>query len=301
MMDLSIIISACNEMPHLLYTVQSIMEELDGYCKYEIIIVDNLSTDGIEKFFKVNLEKSITYVKYDAKKSHWNAKNKGIELAKGRNVFFIDAHCIMGRDALRKQIEFLDNFNGKIGGVHCYHHPMIMKFRKFEHYPRLKFFFRFRRGQEGEKFKKPYEVAHMSTCGMMCPKSVLDELGGWNKNFGTRWGGEAYMNLKHAICGYPHYIHPDTHYYHCKHNYGYTFDVKEGYRNLMIAAYCIGGDEWLNYTIEEFVKHKKVKSRPCFYDKLANQVKSACVEDRKFISEKQIMPLSDFYKKWGLL
>lgn len=299
-MDCSVIISACNERPHILYTVQSLIEELRGYCKYEIIVVDNRSTDRTEEFFKQNKEKGIKYIKYDDKKSHWNAKNAGINVATGKNLFFIDAHCIIGRDSLRKQIEFLDNFEGRIGGVHCYHHPMLMKYRTFEHYPKLKYIFRFRRAQVGEKFKKPYEVAHMTTCGMMCPKSVFDELGGWNKHFGTRWGGEAYLNLKHATCGYPHYIHPDTHYYHYKHSYGYTFNVKDGYHNQMITPYTIGGEEQLKYFVDNLCKQKKVKSRPCFYDRAAESVKSNCKEDRDFIASKQVMTLADFYKKWGI-
>ena len=299
-MDCSVIITACNERPHILYTIQSITEELDGYCKYEIIIVDNRSTDGTEEFFKKNQTKNIKYVKYEDTKSHWLAKNRGIKEATGRNLFFIDAHCIIGRDSLRKQIEFLDNFEGKIGGVHCYHHPMLMKYRLFEHYPRKKFIFRFRRAQQGKKFEVPYEVAHMTTCGMMCPKKVFDELGGWNENFGTRWGGEAYMNLKHATCGYPHYIHPDTHYFHYKHSYGYTFDKKEGYKNIMIAAYCIGGDKWLNYILNEFISKKNIKKRPCAYDRMVETVKKLCKEDREFIESKQVMSLSEFYTKWGV-
>ena len=298
-MDCSIVITACNERPHILYTIQSIMEELDGYCKYEIIVIDNRSTDGLEEFFSQNKTKSVKYVKYDDTKSHWVAKNKGIELATGRNIFFIDAHCIIGRDSLRKQIEFLDNFKGKVGGVHCYHHPMIMKYRKWEHFPKRKFIFRFMRAQVGEQFKKPYAVAHMSTCGMMCPKSVFDELGGWNDYFGTRWGGEAYMNLKHGTCGYPHYIHPDTHYYHYKHSYGYSFDAKQdGYRNMMIPAYTIGGEAYLDDFVNRICKQKGVKTRPSHYDKLAENVRDKCKKDRDLIASKQIMTLEEFYDKW---
>ena len=108
------------------------------------------------------------------------------------------------------------------------------------------------------------------------------------------------MNLKHATCGYPHYIHPDTHYYHYKHSYGYTFDIKEGYRNLMIPAYTIGGEKGLNSFIEGICAQKKVKKRPSYYDIMGEQVRETCKKDRNFIASKQIMTLDDFYKKWGL-
>ena len=83
-MDCSVIISACNERPHLLYTIQSLLEELRDYCKFEIIVVDNLSNDGTEEFFKENKEKGVKYIKYGKKKSHWNAKNEGIKIEIGR-------------------------------------------------------------------------------------------------------------------------------------------------------------------------------------------------------------------------
>jgi len=307
-MDCSVILTVCNEIPHIFYTIQSIINELDGYCKYEIIVVDNLSTDKhvfeknkdtLEEVLK-SRSKFIKYVKYDDKQSHWVAKTKGIEMATGRNIFFIDAHCLVGHGSLKKQIEFLDNFKGKIGGVHCYHNLLMSNNRKFEHDCRtIKFLYRFRRAQVGEEFKKPYEVAHMTTCGMMCQKKVLDELGGWNEEFGTRWGGEAYMNLKHGVCGYPHYIHPETNYYHLKHEHGYTFGVG-GYRNVMNAVYSVGGEKWLKYYSDLLIKVKGKKYYRWKLDVAVDSIRSACKEDMEFIKSKQVMSLDEFYKKWGM-
>lgn len=313
-MDCSVVLSVCNEIPHVFYTIQSLMNELDGYCKYEIIVIDNLSTDTFTIGKKsYTLEEALTdknadetrnikYVKYSDKRSHWNAKNKGIELATGRNVFFLDAHCIIGRDSLRKQIEFLDSFDGKIGGVHCYHRTMMGNRKIFEHDCRkVKFLYRFRRAQTEGNFKQPYEVAHMSTCGMMVQKKVLNELGGWNKELGTRWGGEYYFNLKHGVCGYPHYILPETHYNHHKHEYGYGFSGLGGYRSIMIGAYSVGGEEWLDYFLTRLLTKKGITQHPNKYDDMAAEVRSSCKEDREFIASKQIMTLTEFYKKWGML
>jgi len=309
------VLSVCNEIPHVFYTIASLREELPDHCDYEIIVVNNSSTDTFKvgkdentleecltNFGMVKHMEEIKHIRYDGKLSHWCAKNKGIEEAKGRNIFFLDAHCIVGKNSLKNQIEFLDNFKGKIGGVHCYHHPMLMSFKTFDHDCRkIRWLYRFRRVVNKDIPKKPYEVAHMSTCGMMCPKSIFDELGGWNKNFGTRWGGEAYMNLKHGTCGYPHYVHPKSNYYHLKHGYGYSFDGESGRKNPMIAAYTIGGDEWLDTITKGICDKKGITDKPNAYTRMADWVRGSCKEDREFIASKQIMTLSEFYKSKGMV
>jgi glycosyltransferase involved in cell wall biosynthesis len=298
-MDCSTVISVCNEVPHIYYTIQSIIEGLDETYEQEIIVVDNLSTDGLEQHFRENPVNNVRYVKYSDKRSHWNAKNVGIKEAKSRNIFFIDGHCIIGRNSLKNLIDFSDNFNGNLGGVHCLHHYIGDNSREFEHRCRsAKFIYGFRRSQG---FKEPYQVAHMSTCGMMVRKKTFDELGGWNKMLGVRWGGESYINLKHGTCGYPHYIHPKAHYYHYKHKYAYGFDGRNGYTNLMIPAYTVGGDEWLKFQTDHIIEKKGEVQRPCIYDRMADEVRNVCKEDRDFIASKQIMTLTEYYKKWGIV
>jgi len=215
-MDCSAIITCCNEYPKVLFTVQSIIEELRDFGNFEVIVVDNKSTDRTKEYFKNNRHPNIKFFEYDKKYSHWQAKNLGVEKAKGKYLFFLDAHCIVGRGSLIKMKVFLENMedNGmKIGGVHMLHSPILME-KKFQHASQPKFIYRFRVAEVGKD--KPYEVFGMSTCGMMSPKKVFNKLGGWNKELGQKWGGEAYINLKQATCGYPQFIHPEARYFHYK-------------------------------------------------------------------------------------
>ena len=139
-MECSVIIPFCNEGQNVVFTIQSVIEELDGFCKYEIIAIDNQSDwyidcsvknehmplmNGNERPYKIRsraffegppgskragnkigthfFRKGIVkYIQYDEKQGHWNAKNKGIEVSTGKFVLFLDAHCIMNRDGIRK-------------------------------------------------------------------------------------------------------------------------------------------------------------------------------------------------------
>jgi glycosyltransferase involved in cell wall biosynthesis len=294
-MDCSAIISASNEWPKVAFTVQSIMCELDDYCDYEIIVVDNLSTDQTERHFTNIREPKIKYIQYKDKQSHWCAKNAGIKAAKGKNLFFIDAHCIIGRDALRNQIEFLENFKGNIGGVHCLHNTITMR-KPYEYELKTgKFSYRFMTSQTLWNHKiDPYEVGVMTTCGMMCKADIFKELGGWNPEFGVRVGGEAYMNFKHSTCGYPHYIHPKSQYFHMKTDYKYPRRYNDVIRNYFIAAYTTGGLEWLDSTSAQY-EHKiaKGKRQAIYQDVIAK-----CTPDMEFIKSKQKMSLTDYFKRW---
>ena len=131
-MECSVIIPFCNEGSNVVFTIQSIIEELDGFCRYEVIVIDNQSDwfiecsvknehmplmEGQERPYTMRsraffmgppgsknegatigtmyFRKGIVkYVQYDDKQGHWNAKNKGIEVSTGKYLFFLDAASV---------------------------------------------------------------------------------------------------------------------------------------------------------------------------------------------------------------
>lgn len=296
-MDCSAVVAACNEYPKSLFTVQSIVEELSNNFTFEVIVVDNLSTDSGPEFFKSNRHPNVRYFEYKDSRSHWQAKNLGIEKSRGRNLFFIDAHCLMGKDSLGRMITFLDENQGQVGGVHMLHRTMLMQ-KSFEHRAKRKFIFDWRTAQKDKTV--PYEVFCMSTCGMMTPKKVFDELGGWNKNLDGNWGGESYINFKHGTCGFPHFIDPATHYVHYRQAHKYKFSYYEGHRNQMIAAYVNGGDEWLERYLSNFCSDKHRKKAPGILKRHAEEVAVSCKDDREFVASRQKETLSAYFERWRI-
>jgi len=351
--ELSVVIPFCNEMAQVALTIQSMVEELEGFCDYEIIAVDNRSDDSLlctagqravpvhgKNFFLEGHEKfecyakprsypmeqrnffrrpdsgkilgtylfrqgKIKYVIYDDKLSHWNAKNCGIANSTGKYLFFLDAHCIMKRDSVRKMVEFLRNPpEEKIGGVHAYINYMLDS-NCLEYRPQEKFFgYQFCshqrdievvNGKRVAKFKTtPYKVCVMSTCGMMCPRTTIEELGAWNPELGIYGGGESYINWKQSTCGYPHWIHPDAWCWHFADKRGYSWNHTDYVRNSFIAAYCVGDEKWLNQQVELRSK----KDRPAIVEQIAEDVRMTCAADRQFIASKQTQTFDEYIEYW---
>ena len=339
--ECSVIIPFCNEGSNVVFTIQSVIEELEGFCGYEILAIDNMSDWYIQctvenermplmegrprtypmrsrAFFQgppgskrdgsfINTaffrQKKVRYIQYDEKQGHWNAKNKGIEESTGKFLFFLDAHCIMKRDSLRHMIDFLrDPPEEKIGGVHAYINYMLDS-RSLEYDPQKNKFFgyRFCTHQSEEYFEdgvrklrfptKPYKVCVMSTCGMMCPRTVIDELGGWHPEFGIYCGGEGYMNFKQSTCGYHHWIHPKAWCWHWAEKRGYIWNHSDFVRNEQISAYVCGGDTALVAVVEGRKSTEAVKS-------LAREVREKCADERAFIKSRQVETLEDYFDRW---
>lgn len=312
--DLSVIIPFCNEMPQVAFTAQALVEELHGFCDYEIVLVDNLSDDEVEcstkdrkwpvrsrKFFKsekgqINtwLFRSghIKYLVFDDKKGHWNAKNYGIKNSTGRNVFFLDAHCIMKRDSLRKMHTWLDAQTEKVGGVHAYINYMLDSHSLEYRVQRKTFGYQFCSKQKNRK--SPYKVCVMSTCAMLTPRYALDDLGAWSPELGIYGGGESYINWKQSTCGYHHWIHPEAECWHYAEKRGYSWNHSDFVRNSFIAAYVVGGDAYL----DEQVQQRLHKDNPVVINRLAEDVRAKCKAERDFIASKQVETFDQYIARW---
>lgn len=333
--ELSVVVPFCNEGQNVVFTAQALVGELDGFCKYEILLIDNQSDwyidcsvknqhmplmNGKERpypirsraffqappgskhegsiigtmFFRKGI---IRYLQYDVKQGHWNAKNHGIAHSKGKYLFFLDAHCLMERDSLRQMIEFLRHPpEEKIGGVHAYINYMLDS-RCLEYRPqRDKFFgYQFCTHQVDPVTKqfptRPYKVCVMSTCGMMCPRTVIEELGGWHPEFGIYCGGEGYMNFKQSTCGYHHWIHPAAKCWHWAEKRGYQYWHSDFVRNEMIAAYVCGGEEALQFCIDGRGSSAAILA-------LAADVREKCNGEREFIAARQTETLEAYFARW---
>jgi len=82
----SVVIPAYNEETYLLSCLESI-ERQDYAAQYEVIVVDNASTDNTAKIAQDWGAKVV----YESKRSPACARQKGAEVAKGRIIAFIDA------------------------------------------------------------------------------------------------------------------------------------------------------------------------------------------------------------------
>ncbi len=83
---ISIIIPACNEEKYLAETINAIKEQ--EYKEYEIIVVCDGCTDATEKIAR-KFTKKVVLLKQRGGPAH--AKNKGVDVAEGKDLVFLDA------------------------------------------------------------------------------------------------------------------------------------------------------------------------------------------------------------------
>ncbi len=292
MKKISVIIPYCNEYPQVCFTVQNVINELEGI-DGEVIAVANNSTDqGQAKlrgspFTRKGILKNI---EYNEKLGHWNAKNAGIDVAEGKRLLFLDAHCILKKNSILDMMK-----TSCLGSLHMQISYMLDPKRLV--YSARKDEMHYTFAGAPPNIKEPYNVPVMSTCGMMIEKKVIDRIGKWNPELGIYGGGENYMMYKIGTCGYPIQIHPTALLYHYAEKRGYSWNYDDYVRNQFIAAYCVGDEEWLDKLLD--VRKAKKNSNKVRLNEIANDVREKCKADREHIKSVQKCSLGEYFSQFN--
>lgn len=113
MMDVSIIIVNYNTLSMTQECVNSVFEKTSGV-NFEIILVDNASTDGSKEHFEK--DSRIKYIYSKENLGFGRANNLGVEYASGDYVFFLNPDTILINNAVYILSEYLSG-NKKVGAV----------------------------------------------------------------------------------------------------------------------------------------------------------------------------------------
>jgi glycosyltransferase involved in cell wall biosynthesis len=115
----SVIIPVYNGDRYLKEAIESILAQ--DYQPIEIIIVDDGSTDNTANIAK-NFGDKISYY-YQENAGHGQAKNRGLELAKGEFLGFLDSDDLFAKNKLTLQIDYLlknPDIGFTIGKIHYF-------------------------------------------------------------------------------------------------------------------------------------------------------------------------------------
>lgn len=305
MSALSIIIPFCNEYPQVAFTVQDLYCEMEGRVPFEIIAVNNYCEEVRRQGFEEDkgfeylssIAKSnpwLKVTKYDAKLSHWNAKNAGVRSSSGNILFFCDAHCIVSKDALVNMYQYYKH-EALDGTLHL---PLsyLLERRGLELTYKLiadaekgVCHYSFTRYRDADA---PYQVPCMSTCGMMMTRDLYNTLGGWPLELGIYGGGENFINFSLGVMGKTISIFPGPPLYHYAEKRGYHWNYTDWVRNRCIAAYIHGGKDFARRFISN------VKGRPPVLEGIYHDVLKTCMPHRERIKKQQKISIDDFIAAW---
>ncbi len=304
MSKLSVIIPYVNEWPQIVFTIRSIVEELADRVDFEIIVVDNFcdevakqgcTPDRSAAHFR-EVEKGQSWLKfltYDEKLSHWNAKRKAVEGSTGDILWFCDAHCMVGRDALFKMFKYYEKNHQELNG--SLHLPLtyaILEWHKLTYKPVIDV----SKGIYHYSFTSyktpchglPYNVKAMSTCGMMVTRELYDLVGGWPEELGIYGGGENFINYTLAVLGKHKWIMPGKPLHHHGDKRGYSFNGDDYLRNRCIASFMFGGYELADLMMRHSRGGSRVKRM------ILEDVASACKSQRELIQKRQVVTIEEW-------
>lgn len=111
---ISVIIPTYNRKNIILEAINSVLQQEPK--NYEILLIDDGSTDGTEEYIK-SLNLPIRYIRKE-NGGVSSARNKGIEMAEGSHVAFLDSDDVWLPNILNTQFKYLESHPG-IPLVYC--------------------------------------------------------------------------------------------------------------------------------------------------------------------------------------
>lgn len=162
----SIIIPVYNREMYIQGCIKSILAQ--SYNNYEIILIDDGSTDGsleiCKKLAKEDVRIKLILAKHEGVSA---ARNKGIDEAQGEYLFFIDSDDAIHPFLVETLVGGMKKYNASIGGTKI--HGIIE-----EIWYRVERKIAKRSGSANISYQNPEETLH----AMFCTESPLSEIGG---------------------------------------------------------------------------------------------------------------------------
>ncbi|MBR3933198.1 MAG: glycosyltransferase family 2 protein [Clostridia bacterium] len=106
----SIIMPSYNTAKYISQSIESVLNQT--YTNWELIIVDDCSTDNTDEIIKTYLgDNRIIYLKNEKNSGAAVSRNYALREAKGKWIAFLDSDDIWLPEKLKKQISFMENHN----------------------------------------------------------------------------------------------------------------------------------------------------------------------------------------------
>ena len=116
-MNVSIIIVNYNTKELTKNCIDSILEKTHGI-EYEIILIDNASSDGSKDFFSQN--KDIHFIPNQKNIGFGRANNIGIKVAKGKYIFLLNSDTYLLNNAIKEFFDYMENCSNNIAVAGTY-------------------------------------------------------------------------------------------------------------------------------------------------------------------------------------
>lgn len=302
---MSVIIPARNEFPNIVHTIYSLWHawEADGYNPddMEIIIVDNCSTDWHDPKWshgKPGDRGTVNHlfprgafwsrqlrVLYDPIAGNHSARNKGARIARGKYLFFSDAHMAYRPGFFKLLIKTIDETGGlchaSIGWMGAYPpHPSGVGCG-----------YTLKLGEEIKGTWNNYRVSNtdffyipaLGHCSVGALRKQFLDFQGYPEAHRSYGGGEFYLNMKWWMFGSTVAVHPQAIGYHLSAGRGYTWNHDDYIHNVFNIGYALGMDDWLERAYINWLR----QGRKEVLDRMMEEARVEMKNDREFIKSRR--------------
>jgi glycosyltransferase involved in cell wall biosynthesis len=298
-------------------TVRSALEALKGVSGGgEIVIVDNSDPDLWQLLSTPNpsplawhyiKEEKVRLFRQDTP-SLFVARMTAIREARGKYVFNVDSHNLMGLNTLPDLANFLDNSNSKVGLAYC----PIGWCGQHELNARHEM----RTDQDtiyagwGKQYYEPTKICWNFGSWMTRKDWFLETHGGYGffEKHKMAWGGgEFYVSLKTWLLGYENWAVPTDPIYHIgpfsqalhdRTNYKYRLYGNDGKEKrgigILASFYALAGDDGKEFAKEAEAGFKKHHGLTVEADWA--RAKELAKEDWEWMQKHQVRTLREFWE-----
>lgn len=194
-MEVSVIIPVYNVQETIEDCISSLLSQSLSSENYEIIVVDNNSTDNTKRIIK---KLPVRYV-YEAYPSVYKARNTGVAFSSGDIIAFIDGDCIADKDWLPEGINVMQTYEIAAGKIN----PLSAKKNYLYYYDLIVL------RAEPEKINKDINIC---AGNFFVSRKLFEELGGFKNTIVT--AGDSLLSMEAKKRGYPIGFAPRAIVYH---------------------------------------------------------------------------------------
>lgn len=164
----SVLLTSYNREKYIRESIESVLSQT--YKQYELIIVDDASTDSTKEIINEYKSLSNIYIVYNEYNlGEYRNRNKAASIAKGEYIKYLDSDDVMAPDCLEVMVEKMEKYpDAGIGLISFFDERMCID-REYL--------------QPDELYKQFYFKGNLINCGpssIIIRKKKFDEIGGFN-------------------------------------------------------------------------------------------------------------------------